>query len=314
MPSFWTHLAFAREVRLSLGDAPRGPLTHAIAAYPRIFRTGMQGPDPFLFYLPAAFARRRPATLLHTEHTAHLLCRLFCRALQMSGKQRQIALSYAAGFLGHYVLDSHTHGFVYARAGTFQSADGFCIHNALEADLNSLAVARSFHRPLSVFPRPNTYELSPLERDVLCTLYVDLFSTVYGLRYSRAKISRALWSVRKVYRRLYDPRGTKATLFRHLERPLGRSYLSPLFLGESHYFADPANFAHRPWIDPFTGECSTASFFDLYDRALAVYLPLLTDPASPLTASPASRRALFSTLCTRDFHGISIGVASTAFL
>ncbi|MBQ8383499.1 MAG: zinc dependent phospholipase C family protein [Clostridia bacterium] len=310
MPSFWTHFAFANDCRKRLlsrvGSPAAGTLTEAVAAYPHAFCTGMQGPDPFLFYLPAAFRKRRLSSVMHTEETAKLLCRVFTRAHAFRGEERRIALSYAAGFLGHYLLDSHTHAFVYARAGTVRSADSFCIHNALEADLNALAIRRSFGKQLREMPRPRAYELSSAERRVLCTLYSDLLERVYKIRCSPAKVARALWSVRQCYRVLYDPRGRKATAVRMAEEFAGRAYLSPLFLGESHYFEDPANSERRVWVDPFTKKPSRATFFELYDRALEAYVPLLTRLESSEGNALQARRALFAQVCKRDFHGAPI--------
>ncbi|MGM9648245.1 MAG: hypothetical protein ACI3YH_08955 [Eubacteriales bacterium] len=307
MPSFWTHLAFAKDCKARLMQAsdspPSGELAAAVAAHPRIFCTGMQGPDPFLFYLPAAFRKRRISTVLHTEETVKLLCRLFTRAYAFDGAERQIALSYIAGFLGHYLLDSHTHAFIYARAGAKRSAESFCIHNALEADLNRLAVRRSFGKELRTMPRPRVYELSPTERRVLCLLYSDVLERVYKLPCSPAMVARALWSVRQCYRVLYDPKGQKAVLLRRVELLAGRNYLSPLFLGESRYLEDPANLRRQIWTDPFTGQTSRATFFDLYDHALEEYAPLLARLDSPEESRPQARRALFSEVCRRDFHG-----------
>ncbi|MBQ8287255.1 MAG: hypothetical protein IJX76_00600 [Clostridia bacterium] len=307
MPSFWTHFAFASDCRKRLssrvGYTAAGTLTAAVAAYPHAFCTGMQGPDPFLFYLPAAFRKRRLSSVLHTEETVRLLCRILARAYSFAGEDRRIALSYVAGFLGHYLLDSHTHAFVYAKAGIVRSADSFCIHNALEADLNRLAIERSFGKRLREMPRPRAYELSPAERRVLCALYSDLLEQVYKIRCSPAKVARALWSVRECYRVLYDPHGRKAATVRKAEALAGRAYLSPLFLGESRYFEDPANLERHLWVDPFTKKASRATFFDLYDRALEAYIPLINLLESPNASCPRARRALLEKFCKRDFHG-----------
>lgn len=312
MPSYWTHFAFANDCRKRLfarvAPSQRGALTRAIAAHPHAFCAGMQGPDPFLFYLPAAFRKRRLSSVMHTEQTARLLCRLLTHAHSMQGRDRSIALSYVAGFLGHYLLDSHTHPFVYARAGIEHSRDSFCIHNALEADLNALAVRRSFGKPLREMSRPCAYELTAAQRKVLRTLYSDLLERVYHIDCSPAKVERALWSVQKCYRVLYDPQGRKALVVRSAEKLAGHAYLSPLFLGESHYFKDPANLQRCVWVDPFTKKASRADFFELYDRALEQYVPLIAMLESSDATSPRVRRAILNRLCKRDFHGEPISM------
>lgn len=321
MPSFWTHLAFAKdcERRLRLpsadgtaesADRKIGCLTDAILAHPHAFYTGMQGPDLFLFYLPAAFYRRRLSKVLHTEETAKLLCRLFAHAHKFRGEDRRRALAYVSGFLGHYLLDSHTHAFVYARAGIGQSADSFYKHNALEADLNRLAVRRSLNCRLADLPRPRSYKLCSGEQRILSQLLSGALQEVYRIRCSPEKVYRALWSVNFCTQLLYDPSGNKAKFAQIIERPLGDRYLSPLFLGESHFYADPANLLHRAWRDPYTGRMSHASFFQLYDRALDRFVPAIRRLESPDLQSCFARRTFFEKLCRRDFHGEPISVSA----
>lgn len=306
MPSFWTHVAFAEDCKrrlLTHDPASAGELTHAICTHPHAFYTGMQGPDLFLFYLPAALRKRKLSSVLHTKETAKLLCRLFSRAHAFRGEDRLRALSYVSGFLGHYLLDSHTHAYVYSVAGTERTAESFCTHNALEADLNRLAVSRSLDCSLSELPRPRSYALSRDERRILSSLLSGALRDVYGIACSPAKVSRAFHSVNLFTRLLYDAKGNKASAARKIERTLGRQYFSPLFLGESHYFDDPANLTRAEWIDPYTGERTNASFFDLYDRALERFVPTLRRLEAPAMGTPRARRAFFEKLCKRDFHG-----------
>lgn len=306
MPSYWTHLMFAHDCRKQLFYAVepsrRGELIRAIADYPHIFCTGTQGPDPFLFYLPVYWTGEKLSSILHTQKTPQLLCRLLTCAYGMEGKRRPIALSYAAGFLAHYLLDSHTHAFVYALTGT-DGPDSFCQHNALETDLNRLVVYRSMGKQIADLPRPRGYELSSVEESVLCTLYSDLFRTVYQIDCSPAKVARALWSARQCYRLFYDPHAKKATLLSKAEKLIGRAYLSPIFLGERHYFEDSANQKRTAWINPFTGYSSNEDFFTLYDRALEKYAPLIRALDALPVHSPSARKAVLSPYCLYDFHG-----------
>lgn len=306
MPSFWTHVSFAEDCKRRLfahDPAEAGELTRAIRACPHAFYTGMQGPDLFLFYLPAAIRKRKLSSILHTKETAKLLCRLFARAHAFRGEDRLCALSYVSGFLGHYLLDSHTHAYVYSVAGIERTAKSFCTHNALEADLNRLAVERSLGCTISALPRPCSYTLSRDERRILSDLLSRALCDVYGIACSPAKVSRAFHSVNLFTRLLYDPKSVKGNIARKAEVFLQNPYFSPLFLGESRYFDDPANLAHNEWMDPYTGEPSCESFFDLYDRALSRFVPTLRRLEAPSAGTARARHAFFQKLCGRDFHG-----------
>lgn len=307
MPSYWTHLAFAhdasREIFTLIPKGYRGELISAIAAQPHLFCSGTQGPDPFLFYLPVYLGKDKLPTILHTQKTPQLLSSMLRRAYQMKGEQRIMALSYTAGFLAHYALDSHAHAYVYSKTGADGGADSFCNHNALESDLNGLSIRRSFHRTAREMPPPRGYELSASERSVVSSLYAYLLRNLYGLDCTEKEVRHAILSARTCYRILYDPTSRKGKLTRRIEAHLARPYLSPIFLGESHYYDDPANLSHSPWKNPFTGEVSTADFFSLYDLALEHYIPLICALDAMGAADPMQTKAILQTFATTDFKG-----------
>ncbi len=313
---------------------PVGEFSHAILTHPHAFFTGMQGPDLFLFYPPAAIGRKKLSSLLHTKKIPTLLGELFDTAdgikddfpllphhppFSLAGAVpiysntnpyrkddhsidgRLCALAYACGFLGHYLLDSHTHAFIYARTGVEPSARSFAVHNALESDLSRLTVERSLEIPLACLPRPSAYHLSPVERRALSLLLSQTICRVYSIHLSPASVGRAFHAVHLATGILYDPHGCKARIAKIIERPFCAPYLSPLFLGESRYYPDPANLRHQKWSDPYTGKVSHDSFFELYDRALMRYLPLLRRLES--LSNGSQRRMVFEKLCRRDFHG-----------
>ncbi len=297
MPSFWTHVVFAKECKSSL---PSGKLSNAVKRHPHAYYTGMQGPDMFMFYLPAVLRKKRLSTQLHTEQPDRLLSCIWTQANKMKGDDREIALAYATGFFGHYCLDSETHPFVYAFSGTARSAKSYCIHNALEADLNALTVERTLRKNLCSLPLPSVYSLSPAEEACIGQLLSRAITCIYKVNCTPETVIRTARSVRRWCKLLYDASGRKAKLFRMLETPLKLPYLSPLFLGASHYYPDSANLAHHVWQDPYTGQVSTSDFFALYDSAKQNCLNAIRRLQS-LSASEYS--AFFRTFCLRDFHG-----------
>lgn len=297
MPSFWTHYAFARECKKML---PSDCLAEAIRRHPHAYYTGMQGPDLFLFYLPTALRKKRVSTELHIRRPEKLLACIWRQASAAEGESRLIALAYAAGFLGHYCLDSETHPFVYAFSGIDRSAKSYCVHNALEADLNGLSVKRTFGQSVDTLALPDVYHLPPCEKAVVTRLLSRAINCVYKLNCTPATVSHALSAVRLSCHLLCDRSGMKAKLVRTLEKPIGLPCLSPLFLGTSRFYPDAANSEHRCWRDPYTGEESNTDFFALYDRAKSRYQYAL----ETLCSLPSNERAaFFRSFCKRDFHG-----------
>lgn len=301
MPSFLTHFAFSEECRPFL---PPCELSDAVRAHPQAYYTGMQGPDMFLYYLPAVLRKKRISTELHTRAPERLLTCLWRQAAKSKGKCRPIALAYAVGFLGHYCLDSETHPFVYAHSGIKRSAKSFCVHNALESDLNGIAIERTFGRPFGKAPHglplPDVYTLSKDERAVIGAMLSRAIKCVYKLTCSSEAVIRAIDTVHLACRLLNDPSGRKAKLVQIPEALLHLPYLSPLFLGNSHFYPDAANFEHRQWEDPYTGRVSDTDFFMLYDTAKEKYTCAI---ASLQTLAPSEYPSFFRALCKRDFHG-----------
>lgn len=297
MPSFWTHFAFALECK---SVPPSSEIVEAIACHPHAFHVGMQGPDMFLFYPPTALRKQRLSTLLHEGSPVRLLTCLWRQAMSAKADDRPIALAYAAGFLGHYCLDSETHPFVYAFSGIERSAQCYTAHNAIEADLNRLIIERVLGKALDELALPDVYRLPPEERRVVARMLSRVVECAYGLECSPHTVSHALSSVRFCAHLLADRTGRKAKFTRILEAPLRLPYLSPLFLGMSHFYPDAANLAHKPWRDPYTGTLSNADFFALYDaakRRFAHALSLLP------CIFPSAYSAFFKQFCRRDFHG-----------
>lgn len=297
MPSFWTHYAFAVECRAVL---PSDELASAVRRHPNAYHAGMQGPDPFLFYLPALLRKKRISTALHVDSPDRLLTCLWRQAAGAQGEDRSVALAYAAGFLGHFCLDSETHPFVYAFSGIERSAACYSVHNALEADLNRLTVKRCFGKSIAALALPDVYRLPKDEAEYIAKMLCRAIRCVYRCACSPTFVMRAFGAVRAAYRLLGDPKGNKAKFVRTLEKPFRLPYLSPLFLGESHYYTDAANLAHRRWRDPYTGAVSNADFFALYDSAKEKYAHALTVLRS---LDAREYGDYFRGLCKRDFHG-----------
>ena len=80
-----------------------------------IYRFGLLGPDPFLFYRfyvpPFRNKVNKYSSVMHREHTADFLVELARRS-----KNNRKMFSYLCGFLCHYALDSTTHPYINAKA------------------------------------------------------------------------------------------------------------------------------------------------------------------------------------------------------
>lgn len=114
MPGFVTHYLFGEEIYHQLKcNSQKKNLFYNRSAY----AFGLQGPpDLFFYYLPSyALHRHNLGALAHTTEP-----RAFFRGLLesygrlSSAADRGIAEAYISGFLGHYLLDTTCHPYIYA--------------------------------------------------------------------------------------------------------------------------------------------------------------------------------------------------------
>ena len=249
MPALITHDFFGRDVYDRLYTFIGGSRDEADA-----FLLGNQGPDP-LFYLvlsPQLRAHNRLGSTMHNKKPSELLTALKNSLGILNSAEREVGRAYALGFLCHYTLDSTMHPFVYfheyrlcdAGVPGLTRADGSEVHGTIESSNFAL--------------------------HVISKMYAYVALTVYGEIVPADLFETAVKDFRVAQRVFYSPSGRKRALFGRVEellRPFS-FYKSmshrPVALTESQF----DNRARETWENPFTGDMSTASFWDLFDEAL----------------------------------------------
>ena len=146
MPGFTTHYLFGVETCHRLGASP---LRRELMENHTAFGLGLQGPDIFFYDLPSyVIYKKNIGSAAHTTDTGKFLFFLLqSRFLFPKGKKRQIAESYIAGFIGHYLLDTTCHPYVYDRSKSCSdSATAFAPHVYLETDIDTAFLSGTHHR------------------------------------------------------------------------------------------------------------------------------------------------------------------------
>ena len=97
-----------------------------------IFRFGLLGPDPYLFYnfFVPPFRNRvnKYSSIMHRQRTGDFLTELANRSFN-----NRKMFSYLCGFLCHYALDSNTHPYICKKANY-----GYAQHMAIEHRLDNI--------------------------------------------------------------------------------------------------------------------------------------------------------------------------------
>lgn len=264
MPGFVTHYLFGVNVlRIMKKDAADAglELVRSIDAHKTVFQLGLQGPDIFFYDLVTHMRRKNSGSLLHTCRTGDFLMHLL-QAGQMpaSRRERETAQAYMAGFLGHYILDTQMHPYVYYV--TEYSRDDaeknktkdLSEHVALETDIDTCLLMRYARMLPSQFPHGSTVQFGSFERRVVVRMLYQACTAVYPeYGWSEHMLSRAIRSMQAETRLLYNPRNTKRRAAERLEqRLMGHLAISTLVpCDELLYSDDPLNLEHRTWQNPW---------------------------------------------------------------
>ncbi|WP_246599492.1 zinc dependent phospholipase C family protein [Gordonibacter massiliensis (ex Traore et al. 2017)] len=276
MPALITHDFFGQDVYDRLFRDIGGTRDEAQA-----FLLGNQGPDP-LFYAvvdPRLREHNRLGNIMHSEKPSELI-KAFKDSLGILGEDElPVGRAYALGFLCHYTLDSTMHPLVFfheyrlcdAGEPGLSRADGHEVHAVIESELDELVLFAKRGETVATFqPWREILQASDFALDVISKMYSYVALTVYGRIVPPSMFAQSVRSFRRVQRLFYSKTGAKRAAIGRVEqlvRPFS-FYQSmshrPVELTESAY----DNRAHEAWENPYTGEASTAGFWDLFDEAL----------------------------------------------
>lgn len=311
MPAILTHDFFGRDA-LPTVSAQLGFIS---MEEHDAFLLGNQGPDP-LFYLvadPRVPASNRVGDLLHHARPSQLLAALHDSVSMLSRDERAVGQAYAAGFLCHYVLDSSMHPLVYAQEyalcdagveGLDRSASGV-VHAEIERDLDEMVLYHKTGRTVADYkPYREVLQADDRTLAIIDKMYFYLCLWTYSITVDLDCYSSAVKAFRLVQHLFYTPGRGKMRVIAPLERTFGRRRYS-LYAAMSHRdrAEDSSAFAnegHEAWANPFTGEVTQDSFWDIYEDALS----RATDACEVMLARDADERVAETITRGLNFSGM----------
>lgn len=283
MPGFTTHYLFGVYNFRQLRQKQVCPvLQQSIAGARTVFQLGLQGPDVFFYHLPSQLKTIRPGSIAHTRWTGDFLkCLAESPELFQKEKDQSAARAYAAGFIGHYVLDTQMHPYVYDRTGTGDELKekGYGDHIALESDIDAELLMRSMKRLPSEFPYGKTIAFDNEMRTVVVEILYYAYQMVFEeLGLTRKYLAGAVRSMQIGTRLTYNPHNYKRQVLEKAERILfGHPQISPVIPSDhAKRSEDPLNLEHREWHNPWdTKQRFCSSVPDLLKQASKRYQQVL---------------------------------------
>lgn len=277
MPAIITHDTFGREVYDSLHQLIGSSRDEADA-----FLLGNQGPDPLFYSVvnPRLSPAHRLGSIMHDQKPAELLSSMQQAVAATPKADRPCARAYLLGFLCHYLLDSTAHPFIYAQQYALCDAgvegltrkDGSEVHALIESELDELVLTVRRGATIAQFnPARSILKASAHTLDVISALYVRAAREVYSLVIPSDTLKASVRAFRSVQALFYSPSGLKHNVIGRVET-LVRPY--SFYRAMSHrnrelHDSPFANHKRAAWENPFTGETSHESFFDLFEKAKA---------------------------------------------
>ena len=274
MPNIATHGLLAQEV---LDKAPFDVLADVIRRYPKAYFLGSNGPD-FLFYynaLPwqnAQGAKRfnRYGNRVHSEkidafyHKAVEVIRRFeDRTLQ------EAAISFLAGHLTHWSLDTVAHPYVFHKTGPIAGETRYW-HYRLESNIYILMVKQIKGYSLKDFDAPQLVNADAATRKAVAMLYQPILKEVYDEDVTVEELIECMTSFHKVARLLNDPLTLKFPLVAAIERhfKIEWKFSGHMVIGRMDTTRDILNLKHTSWTHPCDASMVfNDSFIDLYQQA-----------------------------------------------
>ena len=153
MPTTYAHYKFGMEVL----DKLDGNLKKIIENNIELYNIGLHGPDILFYYHP--LKSNDISAMGHTIHSK-IANDFFenARRVILRSKDYDASLSYIAGFICHYMLDSQCHPYIR------QNEDKFS-HNEIEAELDRAVMLNNNLNPLS---HKRTFHLNSNEKNAQC--------------------------------------------------------------------------------------------------------------------------------------------------
>lgn len=276
MPALITHDSFGQDVYKELYTLIGGSRDEYEA-----FLLGNQGPDPLFFsvLVPRLQKFTYFGSQMHRERPNEIL-RAFRQSLSiLSDQERPVGRAYLFGFLCHYLLDSNMHPLVYfneyrlcdAGIEGFDRSNGTEVHATIESELDELVLFTKRGVTIALFdPTTQILKGSDFALETISKMYAYMAMVVFGLTLPHNMFKSSLKSFRRAQHVFTSQSGTKRELLGRVEE-LFRPYsfvrsMSPRARQVTENDFD--NHEHNTWENPFSGEASTKSFWDIFNETL----------------------------------------------
>lgn len=277
MPNVVAHGLMALDVYNQLEQSR---VKSAIHKFPKAYLLGSNGPDILFYYNVFPWQNQKlnqkVADYGHIIHETKInafynVAAEFILRIQDETRQ-EILISYLAGHLQHWALDTLAHPFVFYRSGELKGETRYD-HYRYESMLDALMLMYVKGRKLTDTQAKRFVDVSLEERRVIASFYQRILQKVFGIVENQEVIESAIASSKAVLNYLYDPHIVKLPLIKAYEKAINKPWAFSSHVVSSKIDAkyDVLNLKHEVWSNPTDiNDTSTQSFVDLYNESIGL--------------------------------------------
>lgn len=309
MPAFITHYLCGNSLLRLIED---DSLKSLISEYRNTFNLGTQGPDIFYYYGAWPWKKNHGISdlgnRLHEEKTGELIMELLMYAAASEADVKEMLTAYISGYICHYMLDCHTHPYVFYRTGFVRSGEAptskyTCYHRMFETALDVLMLRGELGKKPYEFDSAGQIRIPARTALEIGKMYSTVLNKVYQADISAGLVQQAIADTVGISAVLRDKTGIKKGLFEGLEKGLKKPPLySSMFLpSKIEDKPDYLNSCHSLWYLPWdNSKKQTSSFTDNFFAA-AAEAKNIVETAFSFLAGHSISESLASLIGNRSF-------------
>lgn len=323
MPNVVTHGLMALDVYNQLENSR---VKSAIKAHPKAYLLGSNGPDILFYYQAMPWHNQELhqkvadyGHVVHQENINEFYDQALRFILNMKDETRQnVLISFMAGHLQHWALDSLAHPFIFYRAGALDGKRPYD-HYRYESMVDALMVVYMKGRRLQDLKAKRFVDVNEQERRIIASFYQRLLNQVFGIKEDAKVIDDAIVGFKQSLRYTYNPSNIIFDLVSKFEKKFGTpwKYSSHIVSSRIDATYDVLNLKHEVWANPTdASDLSTQSFIDLYNQSIDLGIQCVAHLNAMLDKKETSFASLLQGKCydTGKAEGIQMKVYDSIYL
>lgn len=275
MPNFVTHGLMALDV---YNQIEASTVKSAIKKFPEAYLLGSNGPDILFYYQALPWQdqklNKKVADYGHVVHSSQINefyneAVSFIGSIQ-DGHRQEILISYLAGHLQHWALDSLAHPFVFYRSGSLQGQRPYD-HYRYESMIDSLMITFVKRKRLSDLRVKRFVDVNAEQRRIIASFYQRMLYVIFDIQEDTKVIEEAIKTFRITLNYVYDPNNISFHIISAYEKAKHSpwKYSSHVVSSKIESKYDVLNLKHETWSNPTDlTQTSTQSFVDLYNQSI----------------------------------------------